>query len=1000
MLVLLSLLAMTPYPGAVRSGPPVPHLARTPTVQFALSNRADWRGFRARWGSGWTARWNERTGAPRFVGGPGVPVSDLPGLLANLAALSGVDPTELVADPVQQRGERRWHHFHRTWHGATVVGDEVLALEQGGQVAGIWVRLHPIAMTERPAAGEAVVAMPNWKQGEPWVAPAEGVDMVLVTVTTADGITTWRDRGGSVVHRWTDVRYDDVQLSVLERTIGDAHIAAPLRLGTVTDGEGAVDTTADDGSHGLTGTLTVELDGPELQVLKRGSDVTVTAAPDAAGTLLLTGGEDISDASASVQHHFHGVWDWLKDRRPAHPWLASKVVANVDINSSACNAYYTSGTINFFVGAGSYCYNYGKIADVIYHEVGHGIHQYILTGGTFAGDISEGSADYVSSTILDDATVGANARPDGSAIRELDTDRVYPDDLSGEVHNDGLIWASFLWNLRAQWEADMGDPAGIEATDLLFLGALEQGPTLTDAYEAVILADDDNGDLSDGTPHACDLVTLLDQHGLGPGPIGVLSLNHTPLGPQTSTTLEYAVQFSIHDATVGCSDFDPDSVQLWFSTDPALPVPGTVLPEETTDPYAGWTALTLSTDGLSWTGELPRQLATTEVRYFIEASTTDGEASIWSHGGTVDGVYRFRVGDREAVWCEDFESGEAVGWVTGGGLPESPGGGVDEWEVGTATGGRFVPAAARVGSYVMGTRLSGEYAANNRQFATMPEVAVDPSDRMLMLSYWRYLTVEDARYDQAGLQVNGVAVFENQSTGGGTTHTLDVDWTLHDIVLQGIVDDGTVQADWTLQSDGGLEFGGWTLDEVCVVRLADEAAHYRRVDLTATDDGDGLELRWDNPWIEPLADVALVRLDGDWPASPDDGRVLLHLTDAVPGETVAVREPALEPGETRHYVVFAAKEPGDWFLDRVVGDNALRVSEDALVHDTGGVDSGWVLPDEERPVPDPVDDEDDAAPVDGDTPAPSKDGGCSTAGGGGGVWWTLLPGLVVLRRRR
>lgn len=195
MLVLLSLLAMVPYPGAVRSGPPVPHLARTPTVQFALSNRADWRDFRARWGADWTVRWDERTGAPRFVGGPGVPVAALSGLVAELAALSGVDPAELVADPVQQRGERRWHRFHRTWHGATVVGDEVLALEQGGRVAGIWVRLHPIAMAERPTAGEAVVAMPTWKQGEPWVAPAEGVDMALVTVTTADGVTTWRDRG-------------------------------------------------------------------------------------------------------------------------------------------------------------------------------------------------------------------------------------------------------------------------------------------------------------------------------------------------------------------------------------------------------------------------------------------------------------------------------------------------------------------------------------------------------------------------------------------------------------------------------------------------------------------------------------------------------------------------------------------------------------------------------------------------------------------------------------
>ena len=97
------------------------------------------------------------------------------------------------------------------------------------------------------------------------------------------------------------------------------------------------------------------------------------------------------------------VEDWLADRWPSHSWLGEKVWANVDISSGTCNAYYTSGTINFFVGSSSRCYNFGQVADVIYHEVGHGIHHYILTGGTFAGDVSEGSADFVSATLTNDA---------------------------------------------------------------------------------------------------------------------------------------------------------------------------------------------------------------------------------------------------------------------------------------------------------------------------------------------------------------------------------------------------------------------------------------------------------------------------------------------------------------------------------------------------------------------------------------------------------------------
>ena len=176
--------------------------------------------------------------------------------------------------------------------------------------------------------------------------------------------------------------------------------------------------------------------------------------------------------------------------------------------------------------------------------------------------MSEGSADYVSATINGDPIIGLNSNERGDFVRELETDRVYPDDAIGQVHNDGRIWGSFLWNLRTQWIADHGEAAGTEMTDRLFLGALEQGPTLTDLYEAVILADDDDGDLSNGTPHACELLTLLDQHGLGPGPLGVLVLEHEPLGPQASDARSYPLSFDIFAPTRDCSGFDPDGVRV------------------------------------------------------------------------------------------------------------------------------------------------------------------------------------------------------------------------------------------------------------------------------------------------------------------------------------------------------------------------------------------------------------------------------------------------------
>jgi len=104
--------------------------------------------------------------------------------------------------------------------------------------------------------------------------------------------------------------------------------------------------------------------------------------------------------------------------------------------------------------------------DVILHELGHQIH--FSQSATFfssdeAGAISEGFGDYWAYTVTQ-AVVGSQFDPaciakwdatsyddpsDGSiCLRRLDEDLTYPDDLSGEVHNDGEIWSHALYDLH------------------------------------------------------------------------------------------------------------------------------------------------------------------------------------------------------------------------------------------------------------------------------------------------------------------------------------------------------------------------------------------------------------------------------------------------------------------------------------------------------------------------------------------------------------------------
>jgi hypothetical protein len=978
---------------ALPSGPPTEALDRHPAAQWRLSHGARARAFEAVWGPA-AFRWNERTGAPRFVGLAGVPEADADALAADLAALAGVPADELTftsarATPTAN-GERVVLRYARRWHGAPVEGDEVAFVSKGGRIGAAWVRLTPIGALPEPRAGEVVVADPLRGYGR------------LVRIERGATRVRALERDGRVVFAYDPRRFDTVTVTHEAYTVGDPLVTHAARDVQVTDSAGTTEQTADDGSHSLTGGLSITLTGPSLDVRQDGATITHEGTDD----IDLVANVDLSWSAASTLHHAHVVWDWLGLRWPTHSWLTGQLRANVDITSSSCNAYYTAGSVNFFAESGS-CNATGRIASVLYHEVGHGIHEYILAAGSFAGDVSEGSADYVSATILDDPAVGLGFFSDGSGIRELETDRVYPTDVTGGVHNDGLIWGSFLWNLREQWQDAMGDEAGVEATDLLFLGALEQGPGLTDLAEAVLVADDDDGDWSNGTPHDCELIELLDHHGLGPGALGLLSVEHDPLGPQGSETTGYDLSVRVAQDFTHCTGAATPTVTVWFTEEPAARIPAA----DSTG-FESWTALPLATaDGETFAGTLPRLPVPSRYRYFLQITSADGTESTFSHEGLDQGVWSFWIGDRAPLWCDDFETGGA-GFVHAPGIPwEAADGILDEWTVGSpAGGGAYDPDMAASGARIVTTALDANYQPNNAEYLFSPGYTFSTAGRMRLLTYQRWLTVEDGRYDHARVGItDGTTVtniWSNAGTAGGTTPLLDVDWTVTDHELTPFLDlqgrsPGPLYVAFTLQTDGGLEYGGWALDDLCFVELDDPEDHYRRVDLTATwvDNGEAdvgtVELTWNSPWIKPLSGLVLVRQADRWPEALDDGVIVDLDLSPVFGEAHQVIDdlPGLDRGTVWYYAVFAwGAGDEDAYVTAVDGQNARSVG--FPVRDTGSPpDTG-----DDTAV---TEDSGEAAPPDRDTgDGAQKDCGCTSGGGSGVAFGGGLALAAVARRRR
>jgi cysteine-rich repeat protein len=442
------------------------------------------------------------------------------------------------------------------------------------------------------------------------------------------------------------------------------------------------------------------------------------------------------------------------------------------------------------------CDNTGRIPDVIYHETGHNFHfRSLIDTGTipadinafFGGDIpslSEGLADTLSTAITHDAQLGPGFFiGDPNGLRNLNPDgieKVYPQDVTFEPHNDGEI---------------IGDAPGHRAADRMFEGIVSHSTVFTSTYADALAADDDDGNLANGTPHQCELSRAFGLHGLAPAGLA----GGVAIGTPSVDAGAFVVPIAV--PAVDCPGLGVTAVNVTWRSRADTAQTGTV---------------PLAANGATWTAALPVVPDGTVLQYQVAITFSDSSTATRPLN-TADPYYEAYVGAVTTIRCDDFETDP--GWTHAATT------GTDEWQ--RAAGGTAPaagdPTAAASAATILGTDVTdnGLYAASSDTYAETP--AVDTTGyATVRLQYKRWLDVDDGFYDRAAISAGGTALWSNPAgtdAASATSVFHDGEWRFHDVDLTAAAAAGSVQVRYALTTDAAGAYGGWNLDDVCVVGI-------------------------------------------------------------------------------------------------------------------------------------------------------------------------------------
>jgi len=810
--------------------------AFAPTSKAAAALRA----FTQAHGS-WTAQWDRDTGVPTWLYGQGIPAAganaddaiaeraardvlvESIGLLAPGAAAADFTLTRNVA-----RGALRIVAFRQTWQGLDVWGGHVQFLFKNDRLFAINTTASPSIAAAIPTAVArdlhvgALDAITKAYGGTPKVLDT-GAPLVLPIV---------RDKGGAIEHRvvvpvTVDLDAPRAQWTVFVDAATGEPIARRQRLQFATGairyhvpdrypGGSHSDEPATFATHKLDGTTNIVSDAEGNFTWASAVDQLVTPGLTGTKIRVTVGSGTLATASLMVSPTTGAIWNLSAVERddaqltsfihgnkakayaktnldPDLGWLDAQMRITVN-EDDVCNAYSNLDDIHFFVKGSqgqTSCENTGRLADVIYHETGHSLHCQSMQDRlgidceqSFDSGVSEGVSDYLAATMTNDPAMGIGFFSGGDGpLRHLDPngrEMRYPEDVSEDPHVTGEIIGGALWDLRKALILELGEADGVALADDIFYGIISTGVDLLGTYAAALVVDDDDGDLSNGTPHECTITEAFRVHGLA----------GSSLAPPTLDELT----ITMAQPAGGASECPPPGVESATATwrlASDRTVTGTIELEP------GTTALT---------GTLPAPEMAGVIEYQVTATLEDGMSKRFPEN-LADGWYQIYVGQVTTLYCTDFEG--ADDWTYDG-----------EFAIGAPAPlpGSGDPTTAYSGTNVLGQNLSGDYDRSSASSATSP--VIDTTGYTgVHIQYRRWLGSEDAEYDQASITVDGADVWGNLQTSDGDVNHTDREWRFHDVDISAQAADGAVQVTFAHQSDQGLELAGWSVDDFCVVAV-------------------------------------------------------------------------------------------------------------------------------------------------------------------------------------
>lgn len=842
-----------PTPSLEVAGSVSVRAARILESQSPAAGRAALARFEVEAGKSWEARWDGSTGAVASLFGPGIAA---PGVAASSTVAEGfarsflarhidlfapgaaVEDFRLVADDLD--GRLRTVAFAQSVSGLEVVDAAIGLVFEGDRLVLILSTAVPRAEVARPrlvvGAAVARAAAEAWvREGGARTARASDVQPVSVlpllgragvleqravrrvTVEANQPIGRFwvyldAATGARVARRQT-LRFAQgtVKFDAPVRHPGAARAEFPAS-GVSFTVDGAATVSAEDGSvtwqKDVPAEVVARAEGPLVRVQNSaGPDATASFSLSLGGSVTWSAPDDeYLDAQLAAYIHTLHVKKYVGNIAPELAWLGGQALVNVNIDD-ACNAYSDGDSTNFFRASGG-CENTGRLADVVFHEFGHSVHYHAIIQGVggFEEGLSEGIADYLASTMTGDSGMGRGMFGDDEPLREIDPPSYeyrWPDDV-GESHDTGRIISGALWDLRKALVAKLGADAGVAVTDRLWYEGIRRAVDIPTMYPALLVADDDDGDLSNGTPNVCEIDAAFGVHGLRS--VDVVS---PTLSVEPPSAAGYLVTLAPKGLIASCpAEAVLQSRLLWRLRSK---------PEVT-----GELLMAQADDG-TLSASIPSQLPGEVVEYQVRVSLGDGSLLTFPEN-PADPWYELFVGDVVPLYCNDFEVNPfANGWSHG---VRSGAKANDDWQWGVLgkAHGSGDPLVAFSGKKVIGNDLGangadGLYKPETTSYVRSPVVDTKGYANV-RLQYRRWLTVEDGHFDHATIYANGQAAwtnFDSDQGDGSRTHHQDKEWRFHDVDLTSLVVDGKVQVELELASDQGLHLGGWNVDDFCVV---------------------------------------------------------------------------------------------------------------------------------------------------------------------------------------